>query len=97
MLFLVPLLGAAMGAAAEALNDTGGNDDFMREVSADLRPGAAAVFALVKQAPADMVVLEIAQYGGRLVQTSLSPEEEGHLREMARAARGGAAGVGAAG
>jgi uncharacterized membrane protein len=48
MLFLVPLLGAVMGAAAEALSDTGVNDDFMREVSTDLRPGAAAVFALVK-------------------------------------------------
>ncbi|MEU0371271.1 DUF1269 domain-containing protein [Streptomyces sp. NPDC006283] len=101
MLFLVPFLGAAVGAAAGAaggaLTDAGVNDDFMREVSANLRPGAAAVFALVKQAPKGRVVSEIAQFGGQLVQTSLSHEEEEQLKEMARAARGGASGAGAAG
>ncbi|MFJ8824989.1 DUF1269 domain-containing protein [Streptomyces sp. NPDC102467] len=91
LLFLVPLLGAAVGAAAGAaggaVTDTGINDDFMKELSQNLRPGAAALFVLVKQAAQDKVVPEIAAYGGQLVQTSLSNEEEDALREMARAAR----------
>ncbi|MEV3853443.1 DUF1269 domain-containing protein [Streptomyces sp. NPDC050095] len=91
LLFLVPLLGAAVGAAAGAaggaMTDTGINDDFMKELSQNLRPGAAALFVLVKQAAQDKVVPEIAAYGGQLVQTSLSNEEEEHLREMVQAAQ----------
>ncbi|WP_425834688.1 DUF1269 domain-containing protein [Streptomyces fractus] len=86
MLFLVPFLGAAVGAAAGAaggaVTDTGINDNFMKELSQNLRPGAAALFVLVKQAARDKVVPEIAQYGGQLVQTSLSNDDEEALREM---------------
>ncbi|MCX3062818.1 DUF1269 domain-containing protein [Streptomyces beihaiensis] len=93
LLFLVPFLGAAVGAAAGAaggaMTDTGINDGFMRELSQNLRPGAAALFVLVKHAAKDKVVPEIAAYGGQLVQTSLSHEEEEALREMARGAQGG--------
>ncbi|MFJ9181243.1 DUF1269 domain-containing protein [Streptomyces sp. NPDC102360] len=86
MLFLVPFLGAAVGAAAGAaggaVTDTGINDNFMKELSQNLRPGAAALFVLVKQAAKDKVVPEIAAYGGQLVQTSLSHDEEDALREI---------------
>ncbi|WP_406139515.1 DUF1269 domain-containing protein [Streptomyces sp. NBC_01089] len=92
LLFLAPLLGAAVGAAAGAaggaVTDTGVNDDFMREVSSNLRPGAAALFALAKTEAVDKVVAEVAPFGGQLVQTSLSSEDEEHLKEMVRAARG---------
>ncbi|MFD6420253.1 DUF1269 domain-containing protein [Streptomyces sp. NPDC060194] len=91
LLFLVPFLGAAVGAAAGAaggaVTDTGVDDAFVRELSANLKPGAAAVFVLVKQAARDKVVPELAQFGGQLVQTSLSHEEEDQLKEMVRAAR----------
>ncbi|MFC9498015.1 DUF1269 domain-containing protein [Streptomyces sp. NPDC056975] len=95
LLFLVPLLGAAVGAAAGAAGgaatDTGINDDFMKDLSQNLQPGAAALFVLVKQASPDKVIPEIATYGGQLVQTSLSNEEEEQLRAALEAARGGAA------
>ncbi|MER5443769.1 DUF1269 domain-containing protein [Streptomyces sp. NPDC002790] len=91
MLFLVPFLGAAVGAAAGAaggaVTDTGINDDFMKELSQNLRPGAAALFVLVKQAAKDKVVPEIAAYGGQLVQTSLSNDEEDALREILKDAQ----------
>ncbi|MEU3255817.1 DUF1269 domain-containing protein [Streptomyces sp. NPDC006997] len=91
MLFLAPLLGAAVGAAAGAaggaMTDTGINDQFMKDLSQHLRPGAAALFVLVKQAAADKVVPQLAPYGGQLVQTSLSQEDEDHLRESLRAAK----------
>ncbi|MEV8566611.1 DUF1269 domain-containing protein [Streptomyces sp. NPDC051322] len=91
LLFLAPLLGAAVGAAAGAAGgaaaDTGVNDDFMRQVSSNLRPGAAALFVLAKSEARDKVIPELAQYGGQLVQTSLSAEDEQHLKEMVDAAQ----------
>ncbi|MFJ4693377.1 DUF1269 domain-containing protein [Streptomyces sp. NPDC088766] len=91
LLFLAPLLGAAVGAAAGAaggsLTDTGIDDDFMRDLSQNLRPGAAALFVLVEHAAGDKVIPQIAPFGGQLVQTSLSKAEEEHLREAVRAAR----------
>ncbi|MFD5126347.1 DUF1269 domain-containing protein [Streptomyces sp. NPDC058385] len=95
LLFLAPLLGAAVGAAAGAAGgaatDTGINDDFMKDLSQNLQPGAAALFVLVRQASPDKVIPEIAAFGGQLVQTSLSNEEEEHLRAALEAARGDAA------
>ncbi|MFH8472787.1 DUF1269 domain-containing protein [Streptomyces sp. NPDC018000] len=90
LLFLVPFLGAAVGSAAGAaggaVTDTGVNDDFMRELGTNLRPGAAAVFVLVRTAARDKVIPEIAKFGGQLVQTSLSKEDEAHLKEMVKEA-----------
>ncbi|MFI6338183.1 DUF1269 domain-containing protein [Streptomyces sp. NPDC050535] len=91
LLFLVPLLGAAVGAAAGAaggaVTDTGVNDKFMKDLSQNLKPGAAALFVLVKQAAGDKVIPQIAQFGGQLVQTSLSQEQEDALREAVAAAQ----------
>ncbi|MGW0965222.1 DUF1269 domain-containing protein [Streptomyces sp. NPDC002516] len=96
LLFLAPLLGAAVGAAAGAaggaVTDTGINDKFMKDLSQNLRPGAGALFVLVKQAAGDKVIPQIAEFGGQLVQTSLSQEQEDHLREAVAAAQAKAAG-----
>ncbi|MFG2309616.1 DUF1269 domain-containing protein [Streptomyces sp. NPDC048566] len=95
LLFLAPLLGAAVGAAAGAaggaMTDTGVDDRFMKDLSQNLRPGAAALFVLVKQAAGDKVVPRIAEFGGQLVQTSLSQEQEDALRDAVAAARSRAA------
>lgn len=91
LLFLAPLLGAAVGAAAGAaggaITDTGVDDRFMKDLSQNLRPGAAALFVLVKQAAGDKVIPQIAEFGGQLVQTSLSQEQEDALRDAVAAAR----------
>ncbi|WP_026931421.1 DUF1269 domain-containing protein [Glycomyces tenuis] len=94
LLFFMPLLGMAVGAGAGAIGgsatDSGVNDDLMRELGQQLTPGAAAVFALVEQATYDKVIDALEPLGGKLVQTSLSTEEESALREaiaQARAAR----------
>ncbi|MFJ4889754.1 DUF1269 domain-containing protein [Streptomyces sp. NPDC088788] len=97
LLFLAPLLGAAVGAAAGAaggaITDTGVDDRFMKDVSQNLRPGAAALFVLVKQAAGDKVIPQIAAFGGQLVQTSLSQEQEDALRDAVAAARSHSAGT----
>jgi uncharacterized membrane protein len=84
LIFLVPLfglaIGAATGAAAGALSDYGIDDNFMKELGQKLPEGGAAVFVLVKEATADKVVPEIAKYGGHVIQSSLSNEQETALQ-----------------
>ncbi|HVD57198.1 MAG TPA: DUF1269 domain-containing protein [Thermoleophilaceae bacterium] len=85
LIFLMPLfgmaIGAASGAAAGAASDYGIDDKFMKELGDKLEPGAAAVFVLVKEATRDKVVPEISKYGGHLLQSSLSTEQETALQE----------------
>jgi uncharacterized membrane protein len=85
LIFFVPLfglaIGAASGAAAGALTDTGIDDKFMKELGDKLPEGGAAVFVLVRQATADKVVPEISKFGGHVIQSSLSNEQETALQE----------------
>lgn len=91
LLFFMPLLGMAIGgatgAAVGAATDVGVDDDFMRDLGRHLVPGAAAVFVLVDKRNPDKVVPELAPLGGQLIRTSLSNEEEQHLRDAVKAAR----------
>lgn len=88
LLFLNPLVGAAVGAGSGALagylTDYGVNDDFMREVGQKVTPGGSAVFLLIREMTADKVLDRIADFHkrGRVIQTSLSNEDEGRLREV---------------
>ncbi|TRW99427.1 DUF1269 domain-containing protein [Paracoccus sp. M683] len=87
LLFLNPLLGAAVGAASGALagrfTDIGINDDFMKDVAKAVPPGGSAVFVLVRKMTADKVLERLAQvgHGGRVLRTSLSNEQEQKLRD----------------
>jgi uncharacterized membrane protein len=84
LLFLAPLFGMAIGAASGAvagkLTDTGVNDSFMRELGEKLQPGKAALIALGSTDARDKVIARITPYGGDLIQTSLSAEDEEQLR-----------------
>lgn len=84
LLFLNPLLGfavgASAGAASGALTDIGINDDFMKELAATLTPGTSALFVLVKKVTADKVLEAITGTGGKVLQTSLSHEDESRLQ-----------------
>jgi uncharacterized membrane protein len=85
LIFLMPLfgmaIGAAAGAAGGAMSDYGIDDKFMKELGEKLQPGNAAVFVLVQQATRDKVVPEVAKYGGTVIQSSLSNEQEAQLQE----------------
>jgi uncharacterized membrane protein len=84
LLFLAPLFGMAIGAASGALggkmSDVGVNDNFMKELGAKLEPGSAALIALGSTDARDKVIERVKPYGGELIQTSLSSEEEEQLR-----------------
>jgi len=87
LVFLNPLIGAAVGAGAGAiagkLSDIGINDDFMRELGHSIQPGGSAVFILVRKMTADKVLarLEGFHLRGRVLQTSLPDAEEERLRQ----------------
>jgi uncharacterized membrane protein len=88
LLFLNPLAGlltgAAFGAGAGALSgmlsDYGINDDFIRSLGDTLEPGTSALFVLVRRATLDKVLPEVRPFGGQVIRTSLSTEQEARLR-----------------
>lgn len=86
LIFLNPVIGAAVGAGAGALSgyatDIGINDDFMREAGQNIPAGGGAVFVLLRKMTADKVLarLESLHKRGRVLQTSLSDEVEARLR-----------------
>lgn len=84
LLFLNPLLGAAVGASAGAvsgaLSDIGIDDNFMKKLAADMKNSTSVLFVLVRKATPDKVVEEIKQFGGTLLQTSLTHEDETKLQ-----------------
>jgi uncharacterized membrane protein len=84
LLFLNPLLGAAVGASAGAvsgaLSDLGISDDFMKQLADGMQPNTSVLFVLVRKATPDKVVEEIKKFGGTVLQTSLSHEDEAKLQ-----------------
>lgn len=85
ILFLNPFIGVALGAASGAiggaLTDYGINDKFMKELSASMKPGNAALFVLIKGMTADKVLREIQDAGGTILKTSLDDIKEQQLRD----------------
>jgi uncharacterized membrane protein len=85
LIFLNPMLGAAMGAGAGALSghfaDVGINGEFMREAAAALAPGEAALCVMVRRVTANAILPQMARFGGRLLRTQLSDAQEYRLRE----------------
>lgn len=90
-LFLNPLLGAAVGAGAGAisgaLTDIGIDDKFMKELGENFKPGCAAIFILVKKATPDKLMEKLTAFKGKgkILQTSLTKDEEQSLRAFIEA------------
>jgi uncharacterized membrane protein len=74
-------LGAGVGALAGALHDYGIDDAFMRSLGTTIEPGSSALFVLVRRATPDKVLPELRPFGGTVLQTSLSKEQEERLRQ----------------
>jgi uncharacterized membrane protein len=91
LIFLNPILGAVVGAgagaAAGALSDVGIDDNFMKQLSEHLKPGSSVLFVLIRKMTADKVLAELAGTGGKVLQTSLSHEDEAKLQTALDAAK----------
>ncbi len=85
LLFFNPLLGWAAGLVAGAISgkftDIGIDDNFIKELGQTISPGSSAIFTLVRQATPDKVLEEIAPFGGKVLRTSLSKQDEAKLQE----------------
>ncbi len=99
LLFLNPLFGFALGAAAGAISgalaNVGIDNNFMKKLGETLKPGTAALCVLIRQMTPDKVVEEIKRFGGTLIQTNLCNENEAKLREALETVEKSAKPVGA--
>jgi uncharacterized membrane protein len=91
LIFFVPLLGmaigAASGAAAGALSDYGVDNNFMKDLGANLEPGQGALILLIRKMTPDKLLTEI-KIPGKVIQTSLDNETEERLATALANAQG---------
>lgn len=88
MLFLNPLAGFAIGGVTGAgagalsgkLSDYGINDDFMKSLANTIPSNTSALFILVRKAQPEKVLKEMSRFHGRVLRSSLSPEQEAKLQ-----------------
>lgn len=80
LLFLSPaigmLLGGAWGALVGRLGQSGIDRSFKERVDGMLEPGHAAVVILARKVTDDKFAAAMSEFGGTVLQTSLSEEDE---------------------
>jgi uncharacterized membrane protein len=85
ILFLVPfagaLIGGAMGALMGRLAKSGIDSTFRDRVKSMLSPGKAAVVIMASKLTQDKFAEAMRPFGGEILQTSLSTEDEKELAE----------------
>ena len=90
LLFFVPvaglLIGGAFGALFGSFASTGIKQEFISQVQGLMKPGTAAVVAMVQKATPDKALAALAPFGGTLLKTSLSEDAEKHIQEQLDAA-----------
>jgi uncharacterized membrane protein len=84
LLFMMPLAGAAIGAASGAisgrLTDVGINDAFMTSVGKTLQSGNAALFLLIRKMTTDKVAAALKGTGGTVLRSSFDETKEDVLQ-----------------
>jgi uncharacterized membrane protein len=75
------LIGGAMGAVIGRLGKSGINDSFRQRVDSMLVPGKAAVVVMSSRRTEDKFAEGLRPFGGEVLQTSLSHEQEKELAE----------------
>jgi uncharacterized membrane protein len=86
LLFMFPVVGIAAGALGGALvgkaMDLGVDQQFVKEVSAALKPGTSALFIMVRGDNPSPVIAALKPYKGTLYQTSFSTEAEESMKRV---------------
>lgn len=73
---------AALGAIAGSVNDYGIDDNFIKEIGNELKPGSSALFILLRQLVEDKVLDDLKDVRGKIIKTSLSKEAEQRLANV---------------
>ena len=89
LLFLNPIagfvlggaLGVGAGALSGSLSDYGINDDFIKSLSETIPVNSSALFILVRKVQTEKVLAELSGVKGKVLRTSLSPDQEKKLQE----------------
>ena len=85
LLFFIPVFGMAVGAGMGALMGkfakTSIDKQFQDQVRGMLQPGSSALFLMVEKVTPDKAVEAMSKYGGRVLKTSLSKEDEKELQD----------------
>jgi len=80
--------GAALGASAGAMNaswwkdEFGIPDDFVKQVGAMIQPGDSAVYTLLRTANPDEVANQFRGYGGTILSTTLSRDQQSKVERV---------------
>ncbi|WP_022652405.1 DUF1269 domain-containing protein, partial [Halopseudomonas pelagia] len=74
-------VGAGAGALSGALADYGINDDFIKSLGDTLPANSSALFVLVRKVQPEKVLAEFAGLQGKVLKTSLSPDQEKRLQQ----------------
>ena len=85
ILFFVPILGMALGAAFGAfggkLGKTTIDKQFQDQVRAQITPGTSALFMIVEQMTTDRALETLSKFGGTVIKTSMSKEQEAEIQD----------------
>jgi uncharacterized membrane protein len=87
------LTGTAAGAVTWGLDakwwrdEFGISEDFLKDVGSTLSPGSSALFVLLRKADPQKTLEAIKPFGGKVLKTSLSPEQEKKLESTLAKAR----------
>ncbi len=62
-------------------SDIGLNDKWIKEVAAAIPPGGSALFVLARNSQNERVLPEMAKFGGTVIKTSLTDEQQSALED----------------
>src|SRR6516165_7361919 len=84
LLFFIPVFGMAIGAGMGALMGkmakTSIDKQFQEQVRDMVQPGTSALFLVLEKVTPDKAVEAMSKYGGTVLKTSLSKEDEAELQ-----------------
>jgi uncharacterized membrane protein len=85
ILFFVPVLGMAFGAGLGAImgkiTKSSIDKSFQDQIKDALQPGTSALFLIVEQMTGDKATKGLSKFGGTVIKTSLSEEDEKELQD----------------
>src|ERR1043165_2066836 len=85
LLFFIPVFGMAIGAGMGALmgkfTKSAIDKQFQEQVRGMLKPGTSPLFLMLEKVTPDKAVEAMSKYGGTVLKTSLSKDDEKELQD----------------